>query len=51
MKTDTLLDAIGMIRDEYVQDAKAVRVVKKNHPWLKWSAMAACACVLVYIGL
>lgn len=51
MKADTLLDAIGMISDEYVQDAKSVRVVKRNHPWLKWSAMAACACLLVYLGL
>ena len=51
MKTDTLLDAIGMISDEYVQDAKSVYVVKKSHPWLKWSAMAACACFLVYLGL
>lgn len=51
MKADTLLDAIGMISDEYVQDAKSVRVVKKSHPWLKWSTMAACACFLIYLGL
>ncbi len=51
MRPDTLLDAIGMISDEYIQDAKAVHVVKKNHTWLKWGAMAACACFLVYLGI
>lgn len=51
MKVNDLLDAIGRIDDEYVQDAKAVRVVRKRHPWLKWSAMAACACILVYLGI
>ncbi len=51
MKADILLDAIGLISDEYVQDAKAVGKVRKNNPWLKWGAPAACACVLLSVGL
>lgn len=51
MKADELLDAIGMISDEYVQDAKTVQKVKRNYSWMKWGAMAACACLVVFLGL
>ena len=51
LKSDSLLDAIGLISDEYVQDAKSVRKVRRNYAWLKWGAMAACACTLITVSL
>ena len=54
MKSDILLDAFGLISDEYVQDAKSVQNVKKKHKryvWLGWGAMAACACLLVSVTI
>ena len=50
MKSDSLLDAIGLISDEYVQDAKSVRKVRRNYAWLKWGAMAACVCILITVS-
>ena len=51
MKSDKLLDAIGLISDEYIEDAKVVQRVRRNYTWLKWGAMAACACILISVTL
>ena len=50
MKSDDLLDAIGEVRDEYIED---VRTAKKRTPgWVKWSsAVAACLVVAIGVGL
>jgi hypothetical protein len=41
MKTDILLDAIGMINDDTIQDAKKTcRSARRK--WIKWGAVAAC---------
>ncbi len=51
MKSDRLLDAIGLISDAYIEDAKVVHKVRRNYTWLKWGAMAACACLLISVTL
>ena len=46
MKNENILDAIGMINDEAVRDAKAYKR-PKSRSWLKWGAVAACLCLVV----
>lgn len=53
MKNENILDAIGMINEEAVREAKAYRQ-SKSRTWAKWGAVAACLCLVValvhYIG-
>lgn len=46
MKNENILDAIGMINEEAVRDAKAYQRPKSRN-WIKWGAMAACLCLVV----
>lgn len=48
MKNENILDAIGMINDEAVRDAKAYKR-PKSRSWLKWGAVAACLCLVVLL--
>lgn len=41
---EKLQDAIGEVRDDFVQDA-ALSVPKKKKVWMKWAAAAACLCL------
>lgn len=50
MKTDILLDAIGMINDSTIEDAKSRRQVR-SRSWMKWGIVAACLCVVAVSGL
>ncbi len=45
MKADILLDAIGMIQEETIWEAKSVRKAKK-YSLTKWVVVAACLCVV-----
>lgn len=45
MRSDKLQDAIGEVRDDFIQDADLVPA-KKIKPWQKWGAMAACICLI-----
>lgn len=46
MKSLELLEAIGDAQDDYILDAK--KPGKKQIPvWMKWTAMAACLCLIV----
>ena len=40
--------ALGQIDARYVDEALHY-TAKKRRPWLKWGAMAACACLIVGI--
>lgn len=52
MKNDHILDAIGTISDEAIQDAKAYQQSKKKKPvWVKWGVVAACLALVVAIGI
>ena len=48
MNNRQLSDALGEIRDYYIQDA-AQSAAKKRPAWRKWAAAAACLC-LVLVG-
>ena len=46
MKAENILDAIGAINDEAVQDARAYKRARYNKA-VKWGAMAACAGLII----
>ena len=45
MTSEMILEAIGMINDSAIKEAKEYRR-QKSHNWVKWGAMAACLCVI-----
>lgn len=50
MKVDNILDAIGAINDEAVQDARAYKRPRYNKA-LKWGALAACLGAILTVGM
>lgn len=50
MKNDTILDAIGMINEEAVLDAKNYKRPKRQN-WFKRGTIAACLCIALAIGM
>ena len=47
MKKEQLYEVIGDINENYINDAHKT-VKKKSHPvWVKWSAVAACLCLVI----
>ena len=47
MSKDRVIDSLGRIDDDMIQDVEALRKKKKRPTWTKWGAMAACFCLLV----
>ena len=47
MSSEKLLEAIGGIRDEFIEEAMPGNAVKKksNKNWMKYTALAACFCI------
>lgn len=43
--------AMGEIRDEYLEEAMAYQSPKKSHGWVKWGAVAACLAAAVAVGI
>lgn len=50
MRNENILDAIGGINENAVQDAKAYKRPKSKR-WFRWGAMAACLCLVVGIAI
>ena len=50
MTNENILDAIGGINENVVQDAKAYNRPKSKR-WFRWGAMAACLCLVVGIAI
>lgn len=50
MTNENILDAIGGINENVVQDAKAYKRPKSKR-WFRWGAMAACLCLVVGIAI
>ncbi|MBR4205076.1 MAG: hypothetical protein IKQ92_06340 [Clostridia bacterium] len=47
MRSEKLLEALGEVRDAFIEDADAAPAARaKKKPWLKWSALAACLCLI-----
>lgn len=50
MKERRLLNALGKVDKEYIEEASLVQQTKRPN-WLKWGAIAACLCLLVVGGI
>ena len=50
MTNENILDAIGGINENAVQDAKAYKRPKSKR-WFRWGAMAACLCLVIGIAI
>lgn len=50
MTNENILDAIGGINENAVQDAKAYKRPKSKR-WFRWGAMAACLCLVVGVAI
>lgn len=48
MSSETLLLAVGEIRDDYIHDAETA---KKTMNWTRWLAAAACLCLMILAAL
>ena len=47
MSKDRVVDSLGRIDDDMIQGVETLRQKKKRPAWTRWSAMAACFCLLV----
>lgn len=45
MRSEKLQDAIGEVKDAFIQDADVIPAKKRN-AWVKWAAVAACAAIV-----
>jgi serpin B len=51
MKEKKIFDAITDVRDELIEEAKVTRLKKKAYVWQKWVVIAACAALILAVGL
>lgn len=51
MNKDKVVDSLGRIDDDMIQNVEALRGKKKRPAWIKWSAVAACLCLVAIIGM
>ena len=47
MKTKKLYEEIGMIGDDIINDVENMKHIHKKNSWYKFSAIAACLCIVV----
>ncbi|MBE5940398.1 MAG: hypothetical protein E7266_08370 [Lachnospiraceae bacterium] len=50
MKPEEMIEAVGGIKDDFIEAADRTRIIKKRFPWKKVIAAAACVCV-VSVGI
>lgn len=50
MKAENIINALGMINDEVIRDAKEPEKVKRP-VWTKWMAIVACLCLVVVVAI
>ena len=50
MTTDALVDAIGRVHDDLIQQTDALRQRKRRPAWPKWVALAACLCLVLSLS-
>ena len=51
MSRDKVIDSLGRIDDDLIQRVAALRVKKKKAPWVRWTAIAACLCLVAAIAI
>ena len=47
MRKDDLIDSIGMIDDDLIQNVDALRKKRKSFGWKRWAGLAACFCLIL----
>ncbi len=51
MKNERLLNIIGQVDEKYILEAAPGKQKKrKKAVWIQWGAMAACACLIFFVG-
>lgn len=50
MNTQIFSEALNSINDKYITEALQYHKNRKNITWLKWGAIAACACLIISLG-
>lgn len=50
ISAEKLLDSLGNLPDDLILETQAIRSRKPIH-WVKWTALAACLCLCVSLGL
>jgi len=51
MRKDRVIDSLGRIDDDMIQNVEVLRQKKKRPAWTKWAAVAACLAVAVIAGV
>lgn len=51
MSKNRVIDSLGRIDEDMVQEVESLRHNKKRPVWMKWGAMAACLCLVVCISV
>jgi len=46
--SEKLFNGITHIRDEIIEEAENTKPGKRRHAWVKWTALAACLCLVVF---
>lgn len=50
MKEKKIFDAITDVRDEYIEEARTTKLRRQSANWKKWTAIAACAFMVIGIS-
>ncbi|NLD50265.1 MAG: hypothetical protein GX660_24265, partial [Clostridiaceae bacterium] len=51
MKSERLLNMLGQVNDEYIEEAAPSKQTVKNRVWIKGCAIAACVILVLTIGV
>lgn len=51
MNREELIDALGMLDDDMLQETEALRQKNGKGIWIRWAALAACLILIVTVGL
>ncbi len=51
MKREVISQAISDISDRHIEEAADFKAEKKARPWIKWTALAACVCIVVAVSV
>ena len=47
MSKDSVIDSLGRIDDDMIQNVETLRRKKTRPPWMKWGTLAVCLCLTV----